>query len=65
MLDGPFSLVNVLSKLTYNVFGISSMSMPVQQWGQLQLQPGQQQFNGQQQSMMGYPMQQGGCRSFT
>ncbi|KAL5021721.1 hypothetical protein ScPMuIL_000876 [Solemya velum] len=36
----------------------AGMSMPVQQWGQLQLQPGQQQFNGQQQSMMGYPMQQ-------
>ncbi|KAJ8317000.1 hypothetical protein KUTeg_004904 [Tegillarca granosa] len=34
------------------------MNMPVQQWG-VQMQPGQQQFNGQQPGMMGYPMQQG------
>ena len=30
--------------------------------GQMQMQPGQQQFNGQQQGMMGYPMQQGTYR---
>ncbi|XP_060064558.1 nucleolysin TIAR-like isoform X1 [Ylistrum balloti] len=38
-----------------------SMNVPtaVQQWGQVQMQPGQQQqFNGQQPGMMGYPMQQ-------
>ena len=33
--------------------------MPMQQWGQMQMQPGQQQYNGQQPGMMGYPMQNG------
>ncbi len=35
--------------------------MPMQAaWTGVQMQPGQQQqYNGQQQSMMGYPMQQG------
>ncbi len=38
-----------------------SMNMPMQAaWTGVQMQPGQQQqYNGQQQSMMGYPMQQG------
>ncbi|KAK3589719.1 hypothetical protein CHS0354_021041 [Potamilus streckersoni] len=41
----------------YQAYG---MNMPMQQWG-VGMQPGsqQQQFNGQQQSMMGYPMQHG------
>lgn len=34
--------------------------MPMQQWGQMQMPPGQQ-FNGQQQGMMGYQMPQGTC----
>ena len=33
------------------------MNMPMQQWGQMQMPPGQQ-FNGQQQGMMGYQMPQ-------
>ena len=35
--------------------------MPMQAaWGGLQMQPGQQQqYNGQQQGVLGYPMQQG------
>ena len=37
-----------------------SMNMPMQQWGQMQMPPGQQ-FNGQQQGMMGYQMPQGTC----
>ncbi|XP_041370690.1 nucleolysin TIA-1-like isoform X3 [Gigantopelta aegis] len=42
----------------YNYQAYGSMSnMGVQQFGQM-MQPGQQ-FNGQQQSVMGYPMQQG------
>jgi hypothetical protein len=41
-------------------FILFSMNMPMQQWGQMQMPPGQQ-FNGQQQGMMGYQMPQGTC----
>ncbi|XP_036367567.1 nucleolysin TIAR isoform X1 [Octopus sinensis] len=45
----------------YNYQAYAGMNVPaMQQWGQIPLQPGQQQqqFNGQQQTMLGYPLQQ-------
>ncbi|VDI28545.1 nucleolysin TIA-1/TIAR [Mytilus galloprovincialis] len=41
----------------YGSYPYSGMNMPMQQWGQMQMPPGQQ-FNGQQQGMMGYQMPQ-------
>lgn len=45
----------------FSDFFSRGVNMPMQAaWGGLQMQPGQQQqYNGQQQGVLGYPMQQG------